>query len=74
MDPSGRKSLDEVLSDTGPPETLSSSTGPMKHASDADSASPKPKFSREEPKGRFVKFDGSVGGSGYDETTVEYVP
>ena len=71
MDPSGRESLDEMLSNTGPPGTPSSPTEPMKHVSETDSASSQSKSSHEGPKGRFVKIDGSVGGSGYDETTVE---
>lgn len=61
----------ELLSNPGPPETPSAES--REHASETASESSKANSSHQGSKGHFVKIDGSVGGSGYDETTVEYV-
>ena len=60
----------ELIANPEPPETPSSAE-PKEHVSGADSTSSEAKSSHQGAKGRFVKIDGSVDGSGYDETTVE---
>lgn len=71
MDRSGENMMDEMLSNPGPPHTPLSTTEPAEHVPEEGSMSSRGRSSHGEPKGRFVKIDGSVGGSGYDETTVE---
>lgn len=63
--------MDEMLSNPGPPHTPLSTTEPAEHVPEEGSMSSRGRSSHSGPKGRFVKIDGSVGGSGYDETTVE---
>ncbi|SPN98959.1 uncharacterized protein DNG_01998 [Cephalotrichum gorgonifer] len=64
----------EMLSNSGPPQAPSSSTESGGHAyGTGSSTSSQGKSTQGEPKGSFVKIDGSVGGSGYDETTVDVI-